>query len=331
MSDKTIPTRSLGGTTLKLSEVGLGCWQLGGDFGPIDEATATAIIKQAVDDGITFFDTADVYGDGQSERYLGETLSTLAPDAVIATKYGRGEGTYPDGYSLNDLRDAVKRAQDRLQRDTLDLLQLHCIPHEVLQQSHIFDWLREIQQEGHIRHFGASVETLEEAHTCMQHDDLASLQIIFNLMRQRPVTDLFDEAVAKQVGIIVRLPLASGMLTGKFSKQTQFDKRDHRNFNKDGDAFSVGETFSGIKFEKGLELVDKLTTYKPESLSMTEFAMRWILDHEAVTAIIPGASSPKQVTQNASTASLAPLPDALHDKLYAFYLQEIEPAIRCQI
>lgn len=165
----------------------------------------------------------------------------------------------------------------------------------------------------------------------MQHDDLASLQIIFNLMRQRPIMDLFDDALAKQVGIIVRLPLASGMLTGKFSKQTQFAQSDHRNFNKDGDAFSVGETFSGIEFEKGLELVNKLSSYKPEALSMTEFAMRWILDHEAVTAIIPGASSPKQVTQNASTAFLEPLPDTLHDRLYQFYLQEVEPAIRCQV
>ena len=331
MAKNTLASRKLGSSDLQVSEVGLGCWQLGGDFGPIEEQTAKAVVEQAVAEGITFYDTADVYGGGKSERHLGDTLPTLAPEAVIATKYGRGEGTYPDGYSLSDLRDSVKRAQDRLKRDSLDLLQLHCIPHEVLKSGAIFDWLREVQQEGHIKYFGASVETLAEARTCMQQDDLTSLQIIFNLMRQRPVMDLFDEAVAKDVGIIVRLPLASGMLTGKFSAQTQFAKSDHRNFNKDGDAFSVGETFSGIEFNKGLELIEKMETFKPEQMAMTEFAMRWILDHKAVSAIIPGASSPKQVKQNAQSSALAPLPDALHDRLYEFYLQEIEPHIRCEI
>ena len=331
MPNHTLPTRILGSSKLNVSEVGLGCWQLGGDFGPINEATATAILEQAVKDGITFFDTADVYGGGQSESYIGKTLATLAPDAVIATKYGRGEGTYPDGYSLTDLRDSVKRAQDRLQRDCLDLLQLHCVPKSVLAHGAIFDWLREVQQEGHISHFGASVETLEEAHICLEHNDLTSLQIIFNLMRQRPVMDLFDDAKQKDVGIIVRLPLASGMLTGKFDKDTRFDESDHRNFNKDGDAFSVGETFSGIEFSKGLSLVKKLDTFKPAEMAMTEFAMRWILDHDAVTAIIPGASSPRQVSQNAATSALAALPDALHDRLYQFYLDEIEPQIRCEV
>ncbi|NVK56568.1 MAG: aldo/keto reductase [Alteromonadaceae bacterium] len=324
-------SRILGSSALKVSEVGLGCWQLGGDFGPIDEQTATAILNQAVNDGITFFDTADVYGDGQSESYLGKVLSDIAPDAVIATKYGRGGGTYPDGYSLTDLRDSVKRAQDRLQRDCLDLLQLHCIPKSVLSNGAVFDWLREVQQEGHIAHFGASVETLEEAKICLQHDDVASLQIIFNLMRQRPVTELFDEALEKKVGIIVRLPLASGMLTGKFDQNTRFDASDHRNFNKDGEAFSVGETFSGIEFNKGLALIERLKTFKPADFNMAQFAMRWILDHEAVSTIIPGASSPKQVTQNAATASLPELDKALHQKLYDYYVHEVEPLIRCEI
>ncbi|MDC8830770.1 aldo/keto reductase [Alteromonas gilva] len=331
MSAQRIKSRILGSSALKVSEVGLGCWQLGGDFGPIDEQTAMAVLTQAVDDGITFFDTADVYGGGQSESYLGKVLSDIAPDAVIATKYGRGEGTYPDGYSLTDLRDAVKRAQDRLQRDRLDLLQLHCIPKHVLSHGAIFDWLREVQQEGHISHFGASVETLEEAHICLQHDDVASLQIIFNLMRQRPVTELFDKALEKKVGIIVRLPLASGMLTGKFDQNTQFDATDHRNFNKDGDAFSVGETFSGIEFNQGLKLIERLKTFKPDDLTMAQFAMRWILDHDAVSAIIPGASSAKQVSQNAAVSALSPLDKRLHEQLYAYYIDEVEPLIRCEV
>lgn len=331
MAGIPLPRRTLGSSNLQVSEVGLGCWQLGGDFGPIDEQTATAILQQSVADGITFFDTADVYGSGQSERYLGKVLADIAPRAVIATKYGRSEGTYPDGYSLSDLRDSVKRAQDRLARDSLDLLQLHCIPRQVIAHGAIFDWLRELQQEGHINHFGASVETLEEAHLCLAHDDLTSLQIIVNLMRQRPVTALFDEALAKQVGIIVRLPLASGMLTGKFDENTQFDANDHRNFNKDGNAFSVGETFSGIEYSKGLALVKRLNEYKPVAFSMAQFAMRWILDHQAVSAIIPGASSTKQVTQNAAVAGLPALDSARHKALYDLYLRDIEPLIRCPI
>ena len=331
MSVKSIPSRVLGASGLAVSEVGLGCWQLGGDFGPIDEPTAKAILEQAVADGITFFDTADVYGAGQSESYVGEVLAAIAPSAVIATKYGRGEGTYPDGYSLQDLRDSVKRAQDRLQRDSLDLLQLHCIPEQVLSEGAIFDWLREVQLEGHIKHFGASVETLREAHICLQHADLTSLQIIFNLMRQRPVTELLDQAAAQQVGIIVRLPLASGMLTGKFDQHTRFADSDHRNFNKDGNAFSVGETFSGIEFNKGLALVKQLEDFKPASLNMAQFAMRWILDHPAVSAIIPGASSARQVSQNAAIAELPPLDEALHNTLYEFYVKDIEPLIRCEV
>ncbi|QJR82829.1 aldo/keto reductase [Alteromonas pelagimontana] len=324
-------TRQLGSSKLQVSEVGLGCWQLGGDFGPINEDTATEILEQAVQEGITFFDTADVYGAGQSESYLGHTLTKIAPDAVIATKYGRGDCSYPNSYSFNNLRDSVLRSQDRLQRNCLDLLQLHCISQAELEKEAIFDWLREVQQQGHIAHFGASVETLEEAHICTAQEDLASLQIIFNLMRQRPLMDLFDEAKEKDVGIIVRLPLASGMLSGKFNKNTSFDKSDHRNFNKDGEAFSVGETFSGIEFNKGLELVKKLETYKPAHLDMAGFAMRWILDHDAVSSIIPGASSPKQVSQNAAVGQAQRLDSALHDKLYQLYLNDIEPAIRCKI
>ncbi|AXR08070.1 aldo/keto reductase [Salinimonas sediminis] len=333
MSSTKVTMRTLGKSKLQVTEVGLGCWQLGGDFGPIDESKATDIVDTALEQGIRFFDTADVYGAGQSERYLGQVLSNQPHDTVIATKYGRAQGVFPNNYSFNSLRDSVLRSQDRLQRDQIDLLQLHCVPHEELQKRHIFDWLEEMKLEGQIAHYGASVETLEEAKTCLEHaPGLTSLQIIFNLMRQQATTDLFDEAAAKDVGIIVRLPLASGMLTGKFDKNTTFDESDHRNFNRNGDAFSVGETFSGIEFEKGLELVNKLDReFKPNSLKMAQFAMRWILDHNAVSTIIPGASSPSQVTQNAAVSAIAPLDEALHKKLYTFYQQDIAPAIRCPV
>ncbi|ACR11499.1 aldo/keto reductase [Teredinibacter turnerae T7901] len=323
--------RILGSSKLEVSEVGLGCWQLGGDFGPVTEARAQEIIETALAEGVTFFDTADVYGAGQSESYLGKALANAGSDIKIATKYGRGPGTYPDGYSLVDLRDSVKRAQDRLGRDCLDLLQLHCIPTEVMRRGEIFDFLREVQQEGHIAHFGSSVETIEEALICCEQDDLASLQIIFNLFRQQPLKKLFDTAKARDVGIIVRLPLASGLLSGKFSANTQFDETDHRNYNKDGDAFSVGETFSGIEFSRGLELVNTLEGFKPESLTFAQFAMRWILDHDAVTTIIPGASSKAQVESNVSVSDLAELPADLHEKLFAFYEAEVEQHIRCPL
>ncbi|WP_018416843.1 aldo/keto reductase [Teredinibacter turnerae] len=323
--------RILGSSKLEVSEVGLGCWQLGGDFGPVTEARAQEIIETALAEGVTFFDTADVYGAGQSESYLGKALANAGSDIKIATKYGRGPGTYPDGYSLVDLRDSVKRAQDRLGRDCLDLLQLHCIPTEVMRRGEIFDFLREVQQEGHIAHFGSSVETIEEALICCEQDDLASLQIIFNLFRQQPLKKLFDTAKARDIGIIVRLPLASGLLSGKFSANTQFDETDHRNYNKDGDAFSVGETFSGIEFSRGLELVNTLEGFKPESLTFAQFAMRWILDHDAVTTIIPGASSKAQVESNVSVSDLAELPADLHEKLFAFYEAEVEQHIRCPL
>lgn len=323
--------RTLGSSNLAVSEVGLGCWQLGGDFGPIGENTANAIVNAALDQGVTFFDTADVYGGGKSESYLGQALAGVGDDIKIATKYGRGAGSYPDGYSLIDLRDSVKRSQDRLKRDCIDLLQLHCIPTDVMAHGEIFDWLRQIQQEGHIAHFGASVERIDEALICIDQDDLASVQIIANVLRQRPIKDLFGEAQDRNVGIIVRLPLASGLLSGKYDASTVFDETDHRNYNKDGAAFSVGETFSGIAFSKGLELVAELDAMRPPAYTMAQFAMRWILDQPAVTCIIPGASSPEQVVKNVSVSELTPLDQDLHDTLYAFYSAKVEKLIRCPI
>lgn len=323
--------RILGSSKMSVSEVGLGCWQLGGDFGPIDDGRAASIVETALEQGVTFFDTADVYGAGQSESYLGKALANAPSEIKIGTKYGRGDGTYPDGYSLVDLRDAVCRAQDRLQRNCIDLIQLHCIPSEVMVRAEIFDWLRQVQQEGHISHFGASVETIDDALVCARQKDLASLQIIFNLFRQRAITDLFDTVQEQDIGIIVRLPLASGLLSGKYSSDTTFAESDHRNYNKNGDAFSVGETFSGIEFDLGLELVNKLSHFKPDALTMAQFAMRWILDHDAVTAIIPGASSASQVISNVSVSELDVLSHDLHNELYEFYASEVETHIRCEI
>ena len=331
MSGDMLESRQLKKAELQLSSIGLGCWQLGGDFGEISDETAHKILMRAIEEGIRFFDTADVYGAGQSERLLGRYISQR-DDVVIATKYGRGQGTYPDNYNFNNLRDSVLRSQDRLERDTIDLLQLHCVPFDVLKKRDIFDWLEELKAEGQITSFGASVETIEEADFCIEHSNVASLQIIFNLLRQEATRSLFDSALENDVGIIARLPLASGLLTGKFSADSTFEEGDHRNFNKDGDAFNVGETFSGLTLEKGVELVSKINdNYKPDALSMVQLALRWCLDHSAVTSVIAGASNPDQVSQNVHAAGLEPLPDALHKKLEAFYQDEVKPHVRGEI
>lgn len=321
--------RPLGRTGFQVSEVGLGCWQFGGDFGPIAGDTVHEIIDAALTSGINFFDTADVYGAGRSERFLGEAFGGQeGKGPVIATKYGRGPETYPDQYFLDNLRDAVKRAQDRLQTNSIDLLQLHCIPTEVMAQGEIFDCLRTVQQEGHIKHFGASVETVEEALTCAKQDDLASLQVIFNIFRQKLIDELFPVVKEKGIGVIVRLPLASGLLSGKYSPDTAFAPTDHRNYNRNGEAFSVGETFAGIPFATGLQLVDELKAEVPQGMSMAQMAMRWILDHDAVSTIIPGASSAQQAKENARVSELAPLSPELHQRLGEFYQSRVKQHIR---
>ncbi len=331
MSDAELSMRQLGKSNIEISRIGLGCWQLGGDFGAISEEAAHNILMRAVDEGIRFFDTADVYGAGQSERFLGQYISQRS-DVVIATKYGRGEGTYPDNYSFNNMRDAVMRSQDRLQRDTIDLLQLHCVPFSVLKARHIFDWLEELKVENQISAYGASVETVEEAQFCLDHSEVTSLQIIFNMLRQDAVSKLFDQALESNTGIIARLPLASGLLSGKLSASSSFEADDHRNFNKDGDAFNVGETFNGLTLEKGVELVDSLEAqFKPSNITMAQFALRWCLDHKAVTSVIAGASKPEQVTQNVQAEHTEALSEQLHKELAEFYKTQVRSHIRGDI
>ena len=332
MSSHRMKTRTLGKSELQVTPVGLGCWQLGGDFGPITEETAHEVIHSALDEGIRFFDTADVYGAGQSENFLGEVLSGQLQDTVVATKYGRAKGVFPDGYSFNSMRDSVLRSQDRLQRDQIDLLQLHCIPHAQLKEGHVFDWLEELKLEGQIRYYGASVETLDEAQTCLQHDGLTSLQLIFNLFRQSAADSLLDNAERKQVGVIARLPLASGLLCGKFDKNTEFDASDHRQFNRQGEAFNIGETFAGMDYDTGLKLVSELDRdFKPNNMKMPEFALRWVLDHPAISCVIPGASRAEQVVQNVKAATLSNLETTLHQRLTAFYDEKVKANIKGQI
>ena len=321
-------TRELGRQGFSISEVGLGCWQFGGDFGEMKEETAISIMKTAVENGVNFFDTANVYGAGKSEELIGRFLKKCDSPVVVATKFGRGDGVYPDNYSETILLQSIEASLNRLGTDTIDLLQLHCIPTGVLRQGDVFDWLRRAQQNGLIKHFGASVETVEEGLICLEQDGLLSLQVIFNIFRQKMVNELLPQAKARGVGIIARLPLASGLLSGKFTRETTFVPTDHRNYNRDGASFNVGETFAGLAFAKGIELVEMIKEMLPGDISMAQLALRWILDHDAVSTVIPGASSPAQVKTNAYSSDLERIPEALHENLRNLYEQKIHTHIR---
>ncbi len=320
--------RRLGKDGFSISEIGLGCWQFGGDFGDMKEATAFSIMETAVRNGVSFVDTADVYGTGRSEELIGRFLQECSSPVTVATKFGRGRDVYPDNYSEDMLRSSIEGSLERLKVNCLDLLQLHCIPIDVLRKGEIFDWLRQIKQEGLISHFGASVETIEEGKLCLEQDEILALQVIFNIFRQKIALELLPQAKAKGVGIIARLPLASGLLSGKFSKDTKFVKTDHRNYNRDGQHFNVGETFAGLPFEAGVELADMIKTILPPELSMIQLALRWILDHEAVSVMIPGASSPEQAKENAAISDIPPLSAELQKALSDLYMNHVHDQIR---
>ncbi len=321
--------RQLGNNGFAISEIGLGCWQLGGDWGDkINKQRAREILDEAVRNDVNFFDTADVYGDGRSEELIGEFIKASNANIKVATKFGRSGNVFPNSYSEQALRRSVDASRKRLHKDCIDLLQLHCIPIEELKKGEIFDWLRTLKKEGKITHFGASVESVEEGLICLEQEGLQSLQVIYNIFRQKLTDELLPQAHEKGVGIIVRLPLASGLLSGKFTSETQFAKSDHRNFNKDGEAFNVGETFAGLPFKVGVKLSDELKEFCPENLSLAEMSLRWILDHKEVTTIIPGASSAKQVMQNARTSDLSSLSNPLMKELKEFYRTNIHSNIR---
>lgn len=310
------------------SEIGLGCWQLGGDWGTVDETTAFQILSEALASGVNFLDTADVYGDGRSEMLIGRFLKGCSEEVFVATKLGRTAALYPNNYTEEAVRAATEASLRRLGREALDLTQLHCVPTEVMLRGEVFEWLRRLRGEGKIKQFGASVETIQEAHICLQQEGLASLQIIFNIFRQKPISTLFAQAKEKGVAIIARLPLASGLLTGKFTRESKFADNDHRTFNRDGQFFNVGETFAGLPFEKGTELANALKQWVPEGMTMSQMAQRWILDYDAVSVVIPGASRPEQARANSAVSGIAPLGKHLHEQLRGFYQTEIAPHIR---
>lgn len=316
-------------TEAKVSEIGLGTWQLGGaDWGEVDENRALDTLRAASEGGVNFFDTADVYGLGRSEGIIGQFLKETSKKIFVATKLGRfPEPGWPTNFSLESLRDHTEASLRRLGVEAIDLTQLHCIPTDVLRDGEVFESLRALKREGKIKSFGVSVETNEQALICLEHPELASLQIIFNIFRQKPL-EFFDKAMSKGVALIVRLPLASGLLSGKFTKETKFAETDHRSYNREGQAFNVGETFAGLPFEKGVELSNALKAFAPDTMNMAQMALRWILDFDAVTVIIPGASSPQQARANVTASELAPLGKELHAKLRAFYETQVAAHIR---
>jgi len=319
--------RTLGKCGFQVSEIGLGCWQLGGDFGPVSGERAQEILGAADRAGINFWDTADVYGGGMSESRIEQYINEHRPDVIVATKVGRRPELYPDGYRKERVRAHLGASALRLGVERLDLVQLHCVPPEVLKAGDILAWMEDFQAQGLIRAFGASVQTLDEALMVVEHPKLTSLQIIFNLFRQDAIEKLFPAAQANDVGIIVRLPLASGVLGGKMSHGQTFAETDHRHYNRHGEAFSVGETFSGIPFDTAIDLVEEMKPWLPQGMSMAQMAMRWILDQPAVSTVIAGVTRPEQAAENASVSDLEPLPEELHRRLAAFYREKVAPEL----
>jgi aryl-alcohol dehydrogenase-like predicted oxidoreductase len=309
-----------------VSEIGFGAWQIGADWGTVDEDAAMATLHAAADAGVTFFDTADVYGDGRSERLVGRLLRERG-GIMVATKMGRRLEQTVDNYSPENFRAWNDRSRENLGVETLDLVQLHCPPTDLYYEPDVFADLDTMVAERRIGAYGVSVERVEEALKAIEYPGVATVQIIFNPFRQRAAGLFFREAARRGVGVIARVPLASGLLTGKYTRETTFPPDDHRNFNRTGASFDVGETFAGVPFEVGLEAVDALRELVPDDANLAQFALRWILMHEAVSTVIPGARSPDQARANAAAAELHPLDDATLAAFAAVYQKQIAPHV----
>jgi aryl-alcohol dehydrogenase-like predicted oxidoreductase len=302
--------RELGRTGFNVSAISFGAWAIGGTWGPVDDGDSLKALHRALDLGVNFFDTADVYGDGHSEQLLARLKRERGPIFRIATKAGRRLSPHnAAGYTAENLTGFVERSAKNLEVEALDLLQLHCPPSDVYYMPEVFGALDDLKRAGKLKHYGVSVERVEEALKAIEYPDVQSVQIIFNIFRQRPAELFFAEAQRRKVGILARLPLSSGLLGGKMKLEQQFAADDHRSFNRAGAAFDRGETFSGFDYATGLSVVEELRALVPANMSLAQFALRWIDMHDAVTCSIPGAKRPDQVAENAAAADLPPLPD----------------------
>jgi aryl-alcohol dehydrogenase-like predicted oxidoreductase len=320
--------RTLGRTGWNVSSISFGAWAIGGTWGPVEDAVSLKALHRAVDLGVNFFDTADVYGDGHSERLLARLRRERREPIVIATKAGRRLSPHvADGYNRKNLTEFVERSLKNLQTDTLDLVQLHCPPTDVYYRPEVFAVMDDLCKAGKLRFYGVSVERVEEALKAIEYPNVQSVQIIYNLFRQRPAELFFKEAKRRQVGVLARLPLSSGMLTGKMSASSRFAGDDHRAFNRNGEAFDRGETFSGVDFETGLRAVEELRPLVPAGMTMAAFALSWILMNDAVTCAIPGAKSPEQVEDNVRAANLPALSNTTMAAVSEIYQRTLRPLV----
>jgi aryl-alcohol dehydrogenase-like predicted oxidoreductase len=320
--------RALGRTGWNVSEVSFGAWAIGGAWGSTDDNESMAALHKAIDSGVNFIDTADVYGDGRSERLVGRLRRERKEEIVVATKAGRRLSPHTtEGYNAANLTRFVEDSLRNLATDCLDLLQLHCPPTEVYYRPEVFGALDDLARAGKLRYYGVSVQTVEEALKAIEFPNVQTVQIIFNCFRHRPARLFFPEAKRRRVGILTRVPLASGMLTGKLSPDSKFAADDHRNFNRHGEAFDVGETFAGVDYQVALDAVEQIRPLVPAGASMAQFALRWILAFDAVTCAIPGGKRPAQVAENCAASDLAPLPEATMAAVAAIYDAKIRPLV----
>ncbi|RSL30475.1 aldo/keto reductase [Salibacterium salarium] len=321
--------RQLGSTDLNVSEISFGTWAIGGAWGETNDKEALNGLERAMDEGVNFFDTADVYGDGHSEELLAKATKGKEDKIYVASKFCRAGDIHDSTtYSEASVTTYLENTLQRLGRERLDLYQIHCPPMEILKDGNVFHVLDKLQQQGKIRHYGVSVETVEEGLLCLEHPNVRALQVIFNIFRQKPVEQLLPKAKAQGVGILTRLPLASGLLTGKFTKASSFSEDDHRSFNREGEKFNVGETFAGLPFEKGVELSENLNWIADGRGNMTRAALKWILEHEEVTCVIPGFKSVRQVEDNLQAHQSAGYSKEEMNRLYNFYTHNVFPHIR---
>jgi aryl-alcohol dehydrogenase-like predicted oxidoreductase len=320
--------RQLGRTDFQVSEISFGAWAIGGTWGPVDDGESMAALRRAVEMGVNFIDTADVYGDGRSERLIARLRKDFNQPIIVATKSGRALDPHvASGYNRQNLTGFIERSLKNLNTAALDLLQLHCPPAEVYYMPEVFGILDDLVDQGKLRYYGVSVEKVEEALKAIEYPNVQSVQIIFNIFRQRPVELFFREARQKQVGILARLPLSSGLLTGKITAESKFAPDDHRSFNRHGESFDRGETFSGIDLEAGLKAVTELRPLVPTGMSMAQFALRWILMFPEVTCCIPGAKQPSQVEENFSAADCPPLTPDTMARVKEIYDRMIRPLV----
>ena len=321
--------RTLGNTNLQVSEMSFGTWAIGGSWGSVSDEESLRALDAAMDAGVNFFDTADVYGDGHSERLLAQATKGKEDRVFIATKFCRaGDIRDPQTYSEASVRAYAEASLKRLDRDCIDLYQVHCPPIDILRDGAVFEVLDKLQAEGKIRHYGVSVESVEEGLLCLQYPGVKALQVIYNLFRQKPEEELFPKAKANGVGILVRLPLASGLLTGKFAETSTFAPDDHRNFNRNGDSFNVGETFAGLPFETGVRLARELAWIGEGRGSMASASLRWILENDDITCVIPGFKDTRQVQQNLAALEVSGFTAEERSRLRAFYENEVRAHIR---